>query len=194
VSIVGYFNLDGTTYRSDKVFPGADRTIHILQRTGKKNRASFRLTAFLRKAYAQKFWASGSPAREEEAITSSWMLTRELTREVPGIKVFAISEDHLSEAPFGLDTQGEQKSLDVYVEVIGPDKRLIEATPLLVDWARALRLLMHPWNFRADSLPTRYNPLEEEIDFFNYEVNGMFTDPPGPGCLATYACLSGKEK
>ena len=182
MSIVGYSNLDGTTYRSDKVFPGADRTIHILQRTGKKNRASFRLTAFLRKSYAQKLWSSGSPAREEEAITSSWMLTRELTREVPGAKVFAISEDHLSEAPFGLDTQGEQKSLDVSVEGIGPDKRLIEATPSLMDWAHALQ---------ANSLPARCKTQEEEMGrfFFAYRMDGIFTTP-----FRAYVCPSGKEK
>jgi len=101
---------------------------------------------------------------------------------VPGVKVFAISEDHLSEAPFGLDTQGEQKSLDVYVEGIGPDKRLIEATPSLMDWAHALQ---------ANSLPARCKTQEEEIGrfFFAYRMDGIFTTP-----FRAYVCSSGKEK
>jgi arabinose operon protein AraL len=52
---------------------------------------------FSRKAYAEKLCALGIPAQEDEVITSSWVLARELAKEAPEAKVFAIGETPLLE-------------------------------------------------------------------------------------------------
>jgi glycerophosphoryl diester phosphodiesterase len=67
-----------------------------------------------------------------------------------------------------------------YADGIGPNKSIIEKNPDYVDWAHELGLLVHPYTFRADSLPRKYGSLEEEIEtfFFDYGVDGVFTDHP----------------
>jgi len=49
-----------------------------------------------------------------------------------------------------------------------------------VSWAHELGLVVHPWTFRADSLPRGYVSLEEELAqfFFDYGMDGVFTDFP----------------
>ncbi|RLE32560.1 glycerophosphodiester phosphodiesterase [Candidatus Acetothermia bacterium] len=67
-----------------------------------------------------------------------------------------------------------------YADGIGPNKSIIEDNPDYVVWAHEFGLLVHPYTFRADSLPRKYGSLEEELEtfFFTYGVDGVFTDHP----------------
>jgi len=67
-----------------------------------------------------------------------------------------------------------------YADGIGPDKSIIEHNPDYVAWAHEFGLVVHPWTFRADALPQGYSSLEEELEkfFFDYGVDGVFTDFP----------------
>jgi Predicted sugar phosphatases of the HAD superfamily len=96
VKIVGYiFDLDGTIYRGDRVTPGACQSVQILRKRGRKIVFLSNKPLFSRKAYAEKLCALGIPAQEDEVITSSWVLARELAKEAPEAKVFAIGETPL---------------------------------------------------------------------------------------------------
>lgn len=79
--------------------------------------------------------------------------------------------------------QATEAALDEYARVvngIGPAKALIEANPNLVDWCHSRGLVVHPWTFRADVIPTKYPTFEQELItfFFVYKVDGVFTDHP----------------
>jgi glycerophosphoryl diester phosphodiesterase len=76
--------------------------------------------------------------------------------------------------PSGLD------EIAAYADAIGPSKTLIERNPDFVPWAHERGLLVHPYTFRADSLPPGYGSLEEELTtfYFDYGVDGVFTDFP----------------
>ena len=65
-----------------------------------------------------------------------------------------------------------------YANAIGPSKTIIEKNPQFVAWAHERDLVVHPYTFRADSLPVQYASLEEEIRkfYFTYNVDGLFTD------------------
>ncbi len=65
-----------------------------------------------------------------------------------------------------------------YANAIGPSKTIIEKNPQFVTWAHERGLVVHPYTFRADSLPTQYASLEEEMQkfYFTYNVDGLFTD------------------
>jgi len=67
-----------------------------------------------------------------------------------------------------------------YADGIGPSKTIIEGNPSYVSWAHARGLIVHPYTFRADSLPADYASLEEELEtfYFDYGVDGVFTDFP----------------
>ena len=97
----------------------------------------------------------------------------ELGTELPLVQLISV-------AGFPLATKSGLAEIAGYAVGIGPDKRLIESNPTLVDWAHALGLVVHPWTFRADSLPGGYASLEEELEkfFFDYGVDGVFTDFP----------------
>ncbi len=65
-----------------------------------------------------------------------------------------------------------------YANAIGPSKTIIEKNPQFVAWAHERGLVVHPYTFRVDSLPTQYASLEEEMRkfYFTYNVDGLFTD------------------
>ncbi len=67
-----------------------------------------------------------------------------------------------------------------YADGIGPNKSIIERNPAYVAWAHELGLVVHPYTFRADSLPAGYRSLTEELEkfLFTYGVDGVFTDFP----------------
>ena len=82
MKVAGYiFDLDGTIYRDDRLTFGACQTIRILQKRGRKNVFLSNKPLFSRKAYAEKLWTLGIPAQEDEVITSSCVLARELAKE-----------------------------------------------------------------------------------------------------------------
>lgn len=67
-----------------------------------------------------------------------------------------------------------------YADGIGPSKSIIETNPSYVSWAHHHDLVVHPYTFRADDLPSGYASLDEELNtfFFEYGVDGVFTDFP----------------
>lgn len=98
MKVVGYiFDLDGTIYRGDRPTPGACNTIRILRKKGRKILFLSNKPLFSRRAYAEKLSALGIPAQEDEVVTSSWVLARELAKEAPGARVFAFGEPPLLE-------------------------------------------------------------------------------------------------
>jgi glycerophosphoryl diester phosphodiesterase len=65
-----------------------------------------------------------------------------------------------------------------YAEGIGPAKGMIEANPELVERAHQRGLLVHPYTFRVDEVPSQYADAEAELRQFLtvYGVDGVFTD------------------
>lgn len=63
---------------------------------------------------------------------------------------------------------------------IGPAKTMLERQPELVGWAHDVGLTVHPYTFRADQVPGRYDSHEAELTRFLFElgVDGVFTDFP----------------
>jgi glycerophosphoryl diester phosphodiesterase len=67
-----------------------------------------------------------------------------------------------------------------YADGIGPPKQRIEKDPALVELAHKLGLAVHPYTFRADSLPPAYTRYADEVTKFagQYRIDGLFTDHP----------------
>ncbi len=67
-----------------------------------------------------------------------------------------------------------------FADGIGPAKTMLERQPELVDWAHDAGLTVHPYTFRADQVPGRYDSHEAELDRFLFDlgVDGVFTDFP----------------
>lgn len=63
---------------------------------------------------------------------------------------------------------------------IGPAKTMLERQPELVGWAHDAGLTVHPYTFRADQVPGRYDSHEAELRryLFDLGVDGVFTDFP----------------
>jgi glycerophosphoryl diester phosphodiesterase len=75
-------------------------------------------------------------------------------------------------------TDEDLRSIAIYAEGIGPSKRMIERDPAVVVRAHARGLLVHPYTFRADEVPSKYPNVEAELKTFYeaYGVDGVFTD------------------
>ena len=80
----------------------------------------------------------------------------------------------------GMWSEAGLDSIAVYARGIGPSKSIIESNPAYVAWAHERQLLVHPYTFRLDDLPSRYMSLEDELVtfLFAYNVDGVFTDFP----------------
>jgi len=80
-----------------------------------------------------------------------------------------------------LVTPAGLREIAVYANGIGPAKTRIEADPALVRTAQALGLKVHPYTFKKDDVPARYESYEEELRtfYFTHGVDGVFTDHPG---------------
>jgi glycerophosphoryl diester phosphodiesterase len=100
---------------------------------------------------------------------------RELGSELPQVQL--ISDDD-AYAPM-LTAEGLAQVAE-FAQGIGPDKDLIEADPALVQRAHDAGLAVHPWTFRKDQLPRRYDSFDAELRAFfeTYRVDGLFTDFP----------------
>ena len=63
---------------------------------------------------------------------------------------------------------------------IGPAKTMLERQPELIGWAHDAGLTVHPYTFRADQVPDRYDSHEAELRryLFDLGVDGVFTDFP----------------
>ena len=80
----------------------------------------------------------------------------------------------------GMATEKGLAQLAKSVNGIGPEKGRVVANPDLVEWAHEAGLLVHPYTFRADSLPPGVDTLEDELHsfFVDLGVDGLFTDFP----------------
>ena len=78
----------------------------------------------------------------------------------------------------GMWTKSGLDQIATYADGIGPSKTIIEKNPAFVKWAHDRGLLVHPYVFRRDELPSKYASLEEEIKqfYFTYNVDGLFSD------------------
>lgn len=106
-AIQGYLlDLDGTVYRSERLFLCADETIEELRARGRKILFLSNKPLQSRRDYAAKLTRLGVSTAAEEVVNSSYVLTRYLSLRAPGATVFAIGEEpllaELREAGFSL--------------------------------------------------------------------------------------------
>jgi len=78
----------------------------------------------------------------------------------------------------GQATPGALDEWATFADGIGPAKALVAAFPGLVRGAHERGLLVHPWTFRADAVPSAYPSIDHELRRFyeEYGVDGVFTD------------------
>ncbi len=78
-----------------------------------------------------------------------------------------------------------------YAQGIGPSRSQIEKRPEIVALAHAAGLLVHPYTFATDAVASQYPSFDAEVQhfYFEYDVDGMFTDFPD---AAHEALLAGK--
>lgn len=86
------FDLDGTIYLGNSLIPGADRTIQILREKGKKVVFLSNKPLQTREDYASKLTRLGIPARPDEVINSTFVMSHYLKRNAPQAKLFVIGE------------------------------------------------------------------------------------------------------
>ncbi|MDZ4859896.1 MAG: glycerophosphodiester phosphodiesterase [Candidatus Hydrogenedentes bacterium] len=99
----------------------------------------------------------------------------ELNSELPQVQVMGTDK-----ADLAMLTKEGIAAIALYANGIGPNKASVEANPDLVKWAHASGLVVHPYTFRADTLPSKYKTCDLELKQFYdvYGVDGMFTDHP----------------
>lgn len=104
---------------------------------------------------------------------------RELGTKLPLVLLIAggrEAEQYLSDA--GLDEVAK------IANGIGPDRKLIETDPALVERAHARKLKVHPYTFRTDDYNrSKYGSFSGEVQHFIdvYKIDGFFTDHPDRG-------------
>jgi NagD protein len=91
------FDLDGTVYLSDHLIPGARQVIEQLRGQGRRMVFVSNKPLQSRADYAAKLTRLGVPTHPDDVINSSLVLTRYLSRQMPGATVFAIGEPPLLE-------------------------------------------------------------------------------------------------
>ena len=116
-------------------------------------------------------------------------MREELKSDLPQIQL--ANSDATAQAL--LSEEGLRK-IATYANGIGPAKALIEQQPDLVPRAHALGLKVHPYTFRADQVPQSYASFEMELQrfYFEYDVDGLFTDFPGRS-VAVIRASAGKR-
>ncbi|GAB4545259.1 MAG: HAD-IIA family hydrolase [Anaerolineae bacterium] len=111
------FDLDGTVYLSDHLIPGAAETIQWLRQRGHPLLFVSNKPLQSRADYAAKLTRLGIPTPPDQVINSSLVLVRYLSREMPGVVVYAIGEppllQELTDAGFRLSENPEE--IDVVV-------------------------------------------------------------------------------
>ncbi|MEA3238785.1 MAG: glycerophosphodiester phosphodiesterase [Candidatus Bipolaricaulota bacterium] len=98
---------------------------------------------------------------------------RELATKIPLIQLVSASWAYAS-----MWTEEGLDAIASYANGIGPSKKIIEKNPQFVAWAHERDLVVHPYTFRKDSLPSQYANLSDELDrfYYHYNVDGVFTD------------------
>lgn len=99
----------------------------------------------------------------------------ELKSELPQIQLIS---DNIIQA--NMISEAGLAAIAKYANGIGPDMRLVEKDPALVERAHAAGLQVHPYTLRKDMLPSKYKGIEEAVKayFDTYKVDGFFTDFP----------------
>lgn len=97
----------------------------------------------------------------------------ELGSELPQIQLLGSGKDFTA-----MLTKEGLKAIAKYADGIGPEKGRITLISVLE--AHDAGLLVHPYTFRKDSLPSNYSSLNNEIEEFYWKigVDGVFTDFP----------------
>lgn len=91
------FDLDGTIYRGERLIPGADEAVAALRRRGLRVVFVTNKPLFSRAEYAAKLTRLGIPTREEDVISSSYVMAHYLNAQEPGTRVYCIGEPPLIE-------------------------------------------------------------------------------------------------
>ena len=76
-----------------------------------------------------------------------------------------------------------------YAQGIGPARGLLEQRPEIVALAHAAGLQVHPYTFARESVASHYPSFRAELRhfFFEYDIDGMFTDFPDAAYEALHA-------
>lgn len=100
-------------------------------------------------------------------------MRRDLKSELP--QILLIGNDRGTDA---LTSDDGLKAVAEYADGLGPDKMRVERDPDMVQRAHAHHLLVHPYTVRADSLPSKYATMEDELErlYVVCDVDGLFTD------------------
>ncbi|HEX73075.1 MAG TPA: glycerophosphodiester phosphodiesterase, partial [Candidatus Hydrogenedentes bacterium] len=101
-------------------------------------------------------------------------IREELKSDLPLIQLIADSQKNSLATEAGLDAVAQ------YANGIGPDKRIVEANPAVVQWAHARGLKVHPYTLRKDTVPRKYDSFDAELRqyYLEYDVDGVFVDHP----------------
>jgi NagD protein len=111
------FDLDGTIYLGDFLIPGADRVIRLLREKGKKVVFLSNKPLQTREDYASKLTRLGIPAKPDDVINSTFVMTHYLKRSAPQARIFVVGEapfiEELEKAGFAITE--EPKEIDYVV-------------------------------------------------------------------------------
>jgi len=94
--ILGYLlDLDGTVYLGKRLITGAAEAIETLRARGRRIVFLTNKPLYSRQEYAKKLATFGIPTKEDDVISSSYVLARYLADRAPGARVYAIGEPPL---------------------------------------------------------------------------------------------------
>lgn len=114
-------------------------------------------------------------------------MRNEMKSELPQIQLISSSilqANMVSEAGLALIAK--------YADGIGPDMKLVEKDPAVVERAHAAGLQVHPYTLRKDALSPQFKDYDDAVKtyFETYKVDGFFTD--FPDLAAAYLKARGK--
>jgi arabinose operon protein AraL len=89
------FDLDGTVYLGETALPSAVETIAELRRRSKRIVFVSNKPLAARADYAAKLTGLGIPTRENEVITSAYVLARHLADTLPHLRLYVVGEPYL---------------------------------------------------------------------------------------------------
>jgi phosphoglycolate/pyridoxal phosphate phosphatase family enzyme len=96
LSVDGFiFDLDGTIYLGDSALPGAVECVRELRRRGKKLLFVSNKPLAPRSEYAAKLTRLGIATREQEIITSAFVLARHLASTMRDLHLYVVGEKYL---------------------------------------------------------------------------------------------------
>ena len=102
-------------------------------------------------------------------------MRQELKTTLPLVQLISQNASHDQ-----LVTDEGLKRIAEYAQGIGPNKQRIEQDLTLVERAHQFGLVVHPYTFRADLIPSHYDDFKDELRtfLFKHNSNGAFVDHP----------------